>query len=238
MIERTRGVTVDIDNVPLDDAKTYELLQRGDSIGVFQLEGGPMRVVDAVARPDLASMTSPHWSRCIGRVRWPPTCTTTTPIARTAVSRSQYLHPDARGGARRHLRLDDLPRERHAGRPEVRRLFARRRRQPAQGVRQEDPRDDPQGAREVRRWVRADRLRPRTWREVVRHHRALRRLRVFRRRTHTATGSSRIRRPISRRTIRSSTSPAYSPASRPTSTRRPSISTSAGSSGYPSACPT
>ncbi len=45
MIERTRGHALDIDNVPLDDANTYELLQRGDSIGVFQLEGGPMRVL-------------------------------------------------------------------------------------------------------------------------------------------------------------------------------------------------
>src|SRR5262249_38811981 len=33
------------DNVALDDTKTYELLQRGDSIGVFQLEGGPMRAL-------------------------------------------------------------------------------------------------------------------------------------------------------------------------------------------------
>jgi DNA polymerase III subunit alpha len=29
--------------VPLDDENTYEMLRRGDSIGVFQLEGGPMR---------------------------------------------------------------------------------------------------------------------------------------------------------------------------------------------------
>jgi DNA polymerase III subunit alpha len=45
VIERTRGVSLDIDKVPLDDAPTYELLQRGDSIGVFQLEGGPMRAL-------------------------------------------------------------------------------------------------------------------------------------------------------------------------------------------------
>ena len=43
LIERTRGVRLDIAHVPLDDAPTYELLQRGDSVGVFQLEGGPMR---------------------------------------------------------------------------------------------------------------------------------------------------------------------------------------------------
>jgi DNA polymerase III subunit alpha len=45
VIRETRGIELDIDNVPLDDQKTYELLARGDSIGVFQLEGGPMRAL-------------------------------------------------------------------------------------------------------------------------------------------------------------------------------------------------
>jgi DNA polymerase III subunit alpha len=45
IIARTRGVTLDIDKVPLDDEPTYDLLKRGDSIGVFQLEGGPMRAL-------------------------------------------------------------------------------------------------------------------------------------------------------------------------------------------------
>ncbi|HET7651983.1 MAG TPA: DNA polymerase III subunit alpha [Acidimicrobiales bacterium] len=47
LIEQSQGpgTRPDIDNVPLDDEKTYELLRRGDSIGVFQLEGGPMRAL-------------------------------------------------------------------------------------------------------------------------------------------------------------------------------------------------
>src|SRR5690606_28124351 len=45
LIKQTRGIEVDIDRVPLDDPATFELLQRGDSIGVFQLEGGPMRAL-------------------------------------------------------------------------------------------------------------------------------------------------------------------------------------------------
>src|SRR5207248_2006610 len=45
LIEAGRGERVDIDAVPLDDPKTFEMLQRGDSIGVFQLEGGPMRTL-------------------------------------------------------------------------------------------------------------------------------------------------------------------------------------------------
>ena len=43
LIESSSGERPDIDNVVLDDEKTYELLRAGDSIGVFQLEGGPMR---------------------------------------------------------------------------------------------------------------------------------------------------------------------------------------------------
>ncbi len=43
LIRRTRGEVVDIDSVDLEDALTYALLSKGDSIGVFQLESGPMR---------------------------------------------------------------------------------------------------------------------------------------------------------------------------------------------------
>lgn len=42
-IEANRGEVVDLDNLPLDDVNTYELLARGDTLGVFQLDGGPMR---------------------------------------------------------------------------------------------------------------------------------------------------------------------------------------------------
>jgi DNA polymerase III subunit alpha len=45
LIEEVRGERPDIDHIPLDDDATLELLRRGDSIGVFQLEGGPMRAL-------------------------------------------------------------------------------------------------------------------------------------------------------------------------------------------------
>jgi DNA polymerase-3 subunit alpha len=45
LIRSTRGIDVDIDNLPLDDQPTYDLLARGDSIGVFQLESTPMRAL-------------------------------------------------------------------------------------------------------------------------------------------------------------------------------------------------
>ena len=51
LIHDTRGIDVDIDNVQLDDPKTYELLCRGDTIGVFQLESPPMRALIRSMQP-------------------------------------------------------------------------------------------------------------------------------------------------------------------------------------------
>ncbi|MBN2100130.1 MAG: DNA polymerase III subunit alpha [Dehalococcoidia bacterium] len=43
IIARHRGVDVDLQRLPLDDAKTFELLSAGETGGVFQLEGSGMR---------------------------------------------------------------------------------------------------------------------------------------------------------------------------------------------------
>jgi DNA polymerase-3 subunit alpha len=43
MVKRTHNVEVPIDNLPLDDKKTYDLLNRAETLGVFQLESGGMR---------------------------------------------------------------------------------------------------------------------------------------------------------------------------------------------------
>ncbi|HZA84570.1 MAG TPA: DNA polymerase III subunit alpha, partial [Actinomycetes bacterium] len=51
LIRTFRGEDVDIDTIPLDDPPTYELLKNGDSIGVFQLEGGPMRALMRALAP-------------------------------------------------------------------------------------------------------------------------------------------------------------------------------------------
>ena len=48
IIKRSREVEIEIGAIPLDDAKTFEMLSRGDSIGVFQLESDGMR--DALRR--------------------------------------------------------------------------------------------------------------------------------------------------------------------------------------------
>ncbi len=43
MVKRTHGVEIDVDHLPLDDRKTYDLLNRAETLGVFQLESGGMR---------------------------------------------------------------------------------------------------------------------------------------------------------------------------------------------------
>jgi len=43
IIEKLRGTKIDIDNIPLDDQKTFEVFRRADTVGVFQLESSGMR---------------------------------------------------------------------------------------------------------------------------------------------------------------------------------------------------
>ena len=42
-IKLNRGIDIDLDNIPIDDAKTYELYQRGQTIGTFQFESAGMQ---------------------------------------------------------------------------------------------------------------------------------------------------------------------------------------------------
>jgi len=43
LIKKTRGLEIDIDNIPLDDPVVYELFARGQTIGIFQFESSGMR---------------------------------------------------------------------------------------------------------------------------------------------------------------------------------------------------
>jgi DNA polymerase-3 subunit alpha len=51
IIERSTGERPDMTTLPLDDAKTYEMMARGDSIGVFQFESEGMRETLKKVRP-------------------------------------------------------------------------------------------------------------------------------------------------------------------------------------------
>lgn len=50
-IRQSRGVVVDVEHLPLDDAETYHLICRGDTVGVFQLESSGMRKLVTSLRP-------------------------------------------------------------------------------------------------------------------------------------------------------------------------------------------
>jgi DNA polymerase-3 subunit alpha len=43
LVKQTKGIDIPIDDLPLDDAKTYDLLNKANTIGIFQLESGGMR---------------------------------------------------------------------------------------------------------------------------------------------------------------------------------------------------
>ena len=47
-----RGVSIDLTDLPLDDAKTFEMLGRGEAVGVFQLESSGMRRALVDMQPD------------------------------------------------------------------------------------------------------------------------------------------------------------------------------------------
>jgi DNA polymerase-3 subunit alpha len=51
-IQRNQGITVNLEELTLDDPKTFELLGKGETLGVFQLDGGPMRALLRQMSPD------------------------------------------------------------------------------------------------------------------------------------------------------------------------------------------
>jgi len=62
IIERSTGARPDMNTLPLDDAKTYDMLARGDSVGVFQFESEGMREALKKVKPtvfdDLVALVS------------------------------------------------------------------------------------------------------------------------------------------------------------------------------------
>ena len=51
-IEKNKSKKIVLEDLPLDDKKTYELLAKGETLGVFQLDGGPMRALLKSMAPD------------------------------------------------------------------------------------------------------------------------------------------------------------------------------------------
>ena len=70
IIERSTGERPDMATLPLDDEKTYEMMARGDSVGVFQFESEGMREALQARSPRRSSRTSSRSSRSTARAPW------------------------------------------------------------------------------------------------------------------------------------------------------------------------
>lgn len=51
-IQKNKGIAVDVEQIPMDDASVYELISSGDTLGIFQLESAGMQRFMAGLRPD------------------------------------------------------------------------------------------------------------------------------------------------------------------------------------------
>jgi len=62
LIKKNHGIDIDLDNVPLEDEKTFQLFAKGQTTGVFQFESGPMREYLKKLKPtclsDLSAMNA------------------------------------------------------------------------------------------------------------------------------------------------------------------------------------
>ena len=100
------GSTIDLGKIPLDDAKTYEMLGRGETVGVFQLESAGMRKA-------LVEMRADRFEDIIALValyRPGPMANIPTYCARKLGAREAGLHPsDDRAHSARDLRRHHLP---------------------------------------------------------------------------------------------------------------------------------
>lgn len=87
----TKGKEIDISEIPLDDRKVYEMITRGETTGVFQLESGGMRRLAQKLRPtrfsDIAAMVALYRP---GPMEW----INEFILGKNNPSKVRYPHPD------------------------------------------------------------------------------------------------------------------------------------------------
>ena len=90
IIKNTRGIKIDIDKIPLDDKKTYELFQRGETTGVFQFESAGMKRYMKELKPtdfeDIVAMGALYRP---GPMEWIPDYI----LRKHGKKKVEYLHP-------------------------------------------------------------------------------------------------------------------------------------------------
>jgi DNA polymerase-3 subunit alpha len=182
-IVANRSQVIDLDALSKDltDQPTYDLLARGETLGVFQFDGGPMRSLLRAMKPDNFEDIS-----AVGALYRPG------PMG--AGSHTKYalrknglepITPDpprarrgAGGGAGPDLRADRLPGAGHPDRPEAGRLHARQGRPAPQGDGQEEARGPRRGVRRLLRGHGGQRLLDGCHQDALGHPRPVLRLRV------------------------------------------------------------
>jgi hypothetical protein len=91
---RNRGEKLVLEDLALDDAASYELLARGDTLGVFQLDGGPMRSLPAADEARQLRRTSrPSW-RCTGPGPMGVNSHTNYALRKNGLQQIEPIHPE------------------------------------------------------------------------------------------------------------------------------------------------
>ena len=162
VIEQSTGTRLDMDALPLDDRKTYEMMARGDATGVFQFESSGMRDALRQVKPtEFEDIDRPGRALPAGADAVHPRLRAQQGRPEPDRLRGRAPAPDPRD----HPRDLHLPGAVHGDREGAGRVHARRGRRSAQGDRQEGRKPHGVAQGEVHRRVRGQRRRrgrPRT----------------------------------------------------------------------------
>ena len=152
-IRRTVDPQFDLAKIPLDDSKTFEMLGRGETMGVFQLESEGMKRVCAELEPsrfeDIVALVALYRP---GPMDWIPQYIAN----KHGRTKPHYLHPKLEPILAETYGIGRLSRAGDAARAGDRRLYDERSRRTAQGHREEAKGEDPVLPREVRQPARCD----------------------------------------------------------------------------------
>ena len=141
---KKRGIEIDLSRIPLDDKKSYDMLARGETVGVFQVESAGMRRALVDMRPDRFE----DIIALVALYRPGPMANIPTYCAQKTRAREGRVRPsEARADPRADLRRHHLPGAGPADRPRPRRLHARRGRSAPPRHGQEDQGRDGRAAR-------------------------------------------------------------------------------------------